>query len=930
MLSDGEIYYNIRCLEDDGDEVSADSYKTKMLSRCKRLAFNHLTLRPKIRCALDRVMEFRGLRSGLQLGNIDKVLASNCDEMVENYFNWICSTWNDFLQDDQAAKRDVDEFTVKLFEFRVPCASRKDSNIISFSMNTGLAFSEIQDERFRIKIKASVLSLRAVIPSLATFHENMKYICIGAKILRTHLDLPLEKESLFEPRETTLYERLASDWDETCQPLVEIDEGHFLPLLGESSPWIAFKQLFLSVLRQFPNLSTETPLRDFRREAMPAGLSARYLSMLFQRASMLGFCNNKINKGLDRSLHYVQLPNFEPRINEPISDWRGGKPFVRTFLASQKLAFLPTLRKRSAYFEGPTVEFVYKDLIDAFFGQQEMNIDYTKPRIFMEEVGSSIMGFPMVQDDNGQIDINAPKSDAAAHYAGNEMEEDVSDVDMSTDSVSESTETRKTRQEQIALKRKAVLRKLNLRRMKRQENGLRPQPSRETKSSGHERQKGNLRPTWGSRIPKSRKGQRPTKDADQVSRREKEFPRAKRRQIVRHKPRLVAPPLSTIVAPQSDITLPDPLNLSQAFDENTALILHPLITADKETVDSDGGSGDRLETPGESGRDVISAPDLPPRDLDSQTGSSQMAMQLYIPQREVARVPLQIPSMPPRGLDYETGPSQMAIQRYVPQSRAARAPLQIPSMAHATSENTGLPEPIDSTARNTSGTPVSVDGEDAPRDLTHPSEAEYDNLEAPREASPSNSSASSWTDQFPVIDESEALLHQNTTIGRLMTSDETKHESSDEAKRKRKRKRQSYSKDTERTATAEEETIQRDGLDLIHKARKIFPLKNSQREGRKQEGQLELKTISHTQTERPNQRGQEISIRNVQSMRPAKRSRLKESYGNEDVEATFVNDMTDIPLTPAEAANPHYAPRGHRPQPRKPLTIPGNFSTGAT
>jgi hypothetical protein len=44
----------------------------------------------------------------------------------------------------------------------------------------------------------------------------------------------------------------------------------------------------------------------------------------------------------------------------------------------------------------------------------------------------------------------------------------------------------------------------------------------------------------------------------------------------------------------------------------------------------------------------------------------------------------------------------------------------------------------------------------------------------------------------------------------------------------------------------------------------------------------------------------------------------------------FINDLTDIPLTPAEAPNVPYAPRGHRPQPRPPLTIPGNFSTGAT
>jgi hypothetical protein len=86
MLSDGEIYYNIRRLEDNGD-VSVLPYKEKMLSLCKRRAFDYLIPRPKIRHTLDRIMKFPGLQSSLQLRNINKVLASNCNKMVEFYFN---------------------------------------------------------------------------------------------------------------------------------------------------------------------------------------------------------------------------------------------------------------------------------------------------------------------------------------------------------------------------------------------------------------------------------------------------------------------------------------------------------------------------------------------------------------------------------------------------------------------------------------------------------------------------------------------------------------------------------------------------------------------------------------------------------------------------------------------------------------------------
>lgn len=187
------------------------------------------------------------------------------------------------------SKMCVDEETVRLLQFRVPSASSVDKIFTSYGMDNGILFCGLVDQEARKKVEQSLSSLPVVIPSILTFHENMKYITIGAKILKAQVDVPAERRNKCQRRESTLYERLFACWDKSCTPLMETGEGQFRPLVDVPSPWLAFSQLFVSVLRQFPNLSTESPLRDFRWEAMPASINPHYLHMLHRRACLLDF-----------------------------------------------------------------------------------------------------------------------------------------------------------------------------------------------------------------------------------------------------------------------------------------------------------------------------------------------------------------------------------------------------------------------------------------------------------------------------------------------------------------------------------------------------------------------------------------------------------------------------------------------------------------
>lgn len=68
--SDGEIYISIRYFQDRKNDVSLRAWKVK-LTDCKAKALGHLLSRPELCEALDNIMTFPALRSGLRLGNID-------------------------------------------------------------------------------------------------------------------------------------------------------------------------------------------------------------------------------------------------------------------------------------------------------------------------------------------------------------------------------------------------------------------------------------------------------------------------------------------------------------------------------------------------------------------------------------------------------------------------------------------------------------------------------------------------------------------------------------------------------------------------------------------------------------------------------------------------------------------------------------------
>lgn len=226
-------------------------------------------------------------------------------------------------------------------------------------------------------MQRSILAINRVIPSLTTFHKNIKFISIRASIIKTHLNIAQPKSN--GRRTTTLLSKLTQTWNPTKQPFVEVNKGRFRLLAGKPSLLLSYTQLFISMLRQFPQLSDHIALRNRRSDAAFAQLDHKCLERLFNRANALGFKNNKVYTGKP------PLQAFAPHSPSPpkdltttnLSKWRGSKPFINTLFKLRKSCFLPSLAHNKVWITFPTPSFIQNNLVTSFFGIHQLTINKT-------------------------------------------------------------------------------------------------------------------------------------------------------------------------------------------------------------------------------------------------------------------------------------------------------------------------------------------------------------------------------------------------------------------------------------------------------------------------------------------------------------------------------------------------------------------------
>lgn len=384
---------------------------------------HHLSLmlgRPAIISAMDELLPFPGLWSGLQLGNWAKHLAAHTDELIISYLKHIKMVYLGIFHGYESLKHLLDEDTVLQLQYRSLKWSIRDRKFIQRAFKKGIIFRKISSEKIRDDLMKNVLSIPGVVPSIATFHANMKYITIGAKILEKYIEIKptnqrLQRRHSITRSKSSLYDNLKTHWTSDRKSL-QLSQEKFVQIRDTpNASKLCFLQLLMAALRYFPHLSSESPLLDKGGRWVGITPDENFQALLCTTAWNLGYDNEKIRRQADReplSLRYKSVPRLEI--------WRGGKPPFQVFELLADASFLPQLYSASLQdVDFPSPLQIQGDMLSAFFGSFE-----NLPALIFESVNMNQLNVPFssieenYEDDENMDDVG----DSGAEEYSNDIE----------------------------------------------------------------------------------------------------------------------------------------------------------------------------------------------------------------------------------------------------------------------------------------------------------------------------------------------------------------------------------------------------------------------------------------------------------------------------------------------------------------------------
>ncbi|KAI3545669.1 hypothetical protein CABS02_09207 [Colletotrichum abscissum] len=239
-------------------------------------AFNHLSRIP-------------GLRSGLVIGNLNKLIALKCDEEVVSYLEHIYYTWLHLAGNNESNLGKIDTFTVQSVELRCPRFSAEDERLLRNAVLDGRVFG-LFDKSERIVIWKNLCSIDSTIPSLTTFFNDVKYLELCAKWMKRLVAIPQDGHTV----RTALARAFKHSMrDENLYPIEESDMTFsYRPVEVDARLQLGMRQLWLSTMRNFRQMETNPSL----------------LPKLASLASKLGFDTNGIRclKSMSPDLEVAQ------------------------------------------------------------------------------------------------------------------------------------------------------------------------------------------------------------------------------------------------------------------------------------------------------------------------------------------------------------------------------------------------------------------------------------------------------------------------------------------------------------------------------------------------------------------------------------------------------------------------------------------------
>lgn len=373
--TDGEILLQVREYEDCGSYDLADDWRCR-LSKSKRVGLRAIELRHDLLSKLCQLRVFPGLWAGLELGNIQKHLSLHATEEMLCYLQHIHDIWHRITLGNPVVQQATDTVTVQALQLRAPMASTKDAEAVQSLMRSKVLFRRIASEELRATLQDNLRSIEHLIPSIKTFHENMKYLSVCMVILKKHV--------LGCTKNRTVYQEISGMWRPAGRCRFEVADGDFREISQPYTVKVAYQQLILSALRRFPSISSFAPRCEHGEEARYDCVDHTHLARFLHCAQMLGFNSERVQQGLCREnsqgyprpeSHYMASNATGNEILEEAAvERRCGRPFTRSFQYFRTRLYIPELLRADVEGSYPSTMFVQKDCMHAFFGGTSLDL----------------------------------------------------------------------------------------------------------------------------------------------------------------------------------------------------------------------------------------------------------------------------------------------------------------------------------------------------------------------------------------------------------------------------------------------------------------------------------------------------------------------------------------------------------------------------
>ncbi len=376
--SDGDVYRNAHMY---ADKIRKEKF-LRRLTKYKRRGYRRLR-KSGLSEKFKALATFPGVLEGLELGNLDRHFSTHATDEMARYLDRIFKVWDKITLGDPDIRAAADAETVRAVELRAPSVSIEDRQHIRDLMRSGVLFRRVSRPDLRARIESSMLQVAGVIPSIKTFHKNMKYLSIAANIIKTHI---LEQLGADE----SIYKAMSALWrrNRPGRCFLEYGEHCFHELQCRPTPKLGYQQLVVAALRLFPHLTQIHPRCEHgerrrglarrstgfaRHDSDVAGLDSSYQASFLRKAQRWGFNSPKVEQALST------LEGARPVCVDDLGEATGreemqlkrrcGIPFSRSYSCIKRTLFVPQLLAEQGLAAHPTTLFIQRDFIWSFFGE---------------------------------------------------------------------------------------------------------------------------------------------------------------------------------------------------------------------------------------------------------------------------------------------------------------------------------------------------------------------------------------------------------------------------------------------------------------------------------------------------------------------------------------------------------------------------------